>query len=68
MPWRDSISRLIAPVSSLAGGDGSTRPRRQQPMLNLGTHSSAASVIKIRFRTKIRFLEQNSVPEMDSMP
>jgi hypothetical protein len=26
---RDSISRPIAPVSSVAGGDGTTRPRRQ---------------------------------------
>jgi hypothetical protein len=26
--WRDSISRPIAPVSSVAGGDVTTRPRR----------------------------------------
>jgi hypothetical protein len=29
LPWRDSISRLIAPVSSVAGGDDTTRPRRR---------------------------------------
>jgi hypothetical protein len=28
LPWRDSISRPIAPVSLAAGGDVSTRPRR----------------------------------------
>jgi hypothetical protein len=27
IPWRDSISRYIAPVSSVAGGDNTTRPR-----------------------------------------
>jgi hypothetical protein len=29
IPWQDSISRPIAPVSSAAGGDNTTRPRRQ---------------------------------------
>jgi hypothetical protein len=29
IPWRDSISRLIALVYSMAGGDDTTRPRRQ---------------------------------------
>jgi hypothetical protein len=29
IPWRDSISRPIAPISSVAGGDVTTRPRRQ---------------------------------------
>jgi hypothetical protein len=29
IPWRDSISRPIAPVYSVAGGDDTTRPRRQ---------------------------------------
>jgi hypothetical protein len=30
IPWRDSMSRPIAPpVSSVAGGDDTTRPRRQ---------------------------------------
>jgi hypothetical protein len=28
MPWRDSISRPIAPVSSVAGEGDSTKPRR----------------------------------------
>jgi hypothetical protein len=30
IPWRDSISRLIAPVSSEKGGDNTIRPRRQE--------------------------------------
>jgi hypothetical protein len=30
IPWRDSISRPIAPVSSVAGGDDTTWPRRLQ--------------------------------------
>jgi hypothetical protein len=29
IPWRDSISRPIDPVSSVADGDNSARPRRQ---------------------------------------
>jgi hypothetical protein len=29
MPWRDSISRPIAPVSSVAGGADTTAPRRE---------------------------------------
>jgi hypothetical protein len=29
LPWRDSISRPIAPISSVACGDDTTRPRRQ---------------------------------------
>jgi hypothetical protein len=29
LPWRDSISRPIAPVSSKTGGDDTTRPRSQ---------------------------------------
>jgi hypothetical protein len=29
IPWRDSISRPIAPISSAPGEDDSTRPRRQ---------------------------------------
>jgi hypothetical protein len=29
IPWRDSISRPIALVSSVAGADGTSRPRRQ---------------------------------------
>jgi hypothetical protein len=29
IPWRDSISRPIAPISSVAGGDVTTRPIRQ---------------------------------------
>jgi hypothetical protein len=29
IPCRDSISRPITPVSSVAGGDNTTRPRRQ---------------------------------------
>jgi hypothetical protein len=29
VPWRDSISRPIAPVSSVAGGDYTSRPHRQ---------------------------------------
>jgi hypothetical protein len=29
LPWRDSISRPIAPVTFVAGGDDITRPRRQ---------------------------------------
>jgi hypothetical protein len=29
MPWRDSISQPIAPVSLVSGGDDITRPRRQ---------------------------------------
>jgi hypothetical protein len=29
IPWRDSILRPIAPVSSVAGGDFATRPRHQ---------------------------------------
>jgi hypothetical protein len=29
MLWRDSISRPLAPVSSVEGGDDTTRPRRQ---------------------------------------
>jgi hypothetical protein len=33
IPWRDSISRLIAPVSSVAGGDFTIRPRRQEVFL-----------------------------------
>jgi hypothetical protein len=28
IPWRDSISRPIAPVSSVECGDDTTRPRR----------------------------------------
>jgi hypothetical protein len=28
IPWRDSISRHIVPVSSAAGGDDTSRPRR----------------------------------------
>jgi hypothetical protein len=28
-PWRDSISRPVAPASSVAGGDNTTCPRRQ---------------------------------------
>jgi hypothetical protein len=28
-PWRDSISRPKTPIPSLAGGDDTTRPRRQ---------------------------------------
>jgi hypothetical protein len=34
IPWRDSISRLIAPVSSRAGGDDTTRPRLQSLFLD----------------------------------
>jgi hypothetical protein len=34
MPWRDSISRLIAPVSSEAGGDDATRPQNQGVIKN----------------------------------
>jgi hypothetical protein len=29
IPWRDSITRPIAPVSLVAGGDDTTGPRRQ---------------------------------------
>jgi hypothetical protein len=29
IPWRESILRPIDPVSSVAGGDDATRPRRQ---------------------------------------
>jgi hypothetical protein len=29
VPWRDSISRSIAPVYSVTGGDDTTRPRRR---------------------------------------
>jgi hypothetical protein len=29
VPWQDSISRPIAPISSVAGGDDTTRPCRQ---------------------------------------
>jgi hypothetical protein len=28
IPWRDSISRNIAPAFSVAGGDDTARPRR----------------------------------------
>jgi hypothetical protein len=33
IPRRDSISRPIAPVSSVAGGEDTTRPRRQDKVL-----------------------------------
>jgi hypothetical protein len=29
IPWRESISRPISPISLVAGGDDTTRPRRQ---------------------------------------
>jgi hypothetical protein len=28
MPWRNSISGPVAPISPVAGGDNTTRPRR----------------------------------------
>jgi hypothetical protein len=40
IPWRDSISRPIATVSSVAGVDETTRPRRQ------GFHTRRLSVQK----------------------
>jgi hypothetical protein len=40
LPWRDSISRLIAPISSVAGGDATTRHRRQVRFRFTGYHMS----------------------------
>jgi hypothetical protein len=34
IPWRDSISRPIAPVSLVAGGDDATRTRNFRPMVD----------------------------------
>jgi hypothetical protein len=35
IPWRDSISRPIAPVTTMTGGNVTSRPRRQG---NLGNN------------------------------
>jgi hypothetical protein len=60
MHWRDSISRLIAQVSSVAGGDEATSPRRQgiiRPFYYLFSYSSGRKCKKlgcqmVNFQTK----------------
>jgi hypothetical protein len=44
MPWRDSISRRIAPVSSVAGGDDTTRPRRQDHLQGIYSRSGLPNI------------------------
>jgi hypothetical protein len=46
LPWRDSISQSIAPVSSAVGGDDTNRPRRQGLMFGFYQGTPLPRVVK----------------------